>query len=252
MANKVNGHPVVGRQEFEAMILKVRPRLMAYAVSLTGSTTLAEDIVQETIVRALIARETFEPGTKFLAWLFTIASNWHKSGYRKFRREVEWNPEHEDALFFSTGFADSGGEAKLTLDHLLRLVACLPPNQSDTIIAVGYLGLSYDEAAECLGCAAGTIKSRLSRGREALAVLLEGGKVKELDLTFLKTATKNVPRDHPYYIIARAYEEVYAACDGVTNGSGKEESKISEEDEAWQRLVSSGALEDYDSHEFDE
>lgn len=248
---KGNGRPDSGRHKVTNEMLACLSSLKAFAISLSGNEVRAEDLVQQTVLLGLANLDKFQPGTNMSAWLFTILRNRFHSDWRKLKREQDWNPEFEDALTFSTGLGDGGAEAKYDFHRLLMYLVCLPAEQSDALIAIGYLGMSYEDAAERLGCAIGTIKSRVNRARTELATLMQGAILKEVRLAKLKAATKGFPKSHPYYPIAQAYEELYASCEEVseqTNGKSNvkghaEPRALSDSERAWQELVASGALD---------
>jgi|SRR3989344_3207364 len=250
MATKKDGRSDSARQKKTALMLKCLPSLKSFAISLTGNEVRAEDLVQQAVLQALTNLDSFQSGTNMSAWMFTILRNHWRSSWRKRKREQEWNPEFENSLSLSTGMGEGEAEAKHDFRRLLLYLACLPVDQGDALIAVGYLGMSYEETAERLNCAIGTVKSRVNRARTELASLIEGSRVERVDLAKLKTATRGVPKSHPYYPIAKAYEELYAASEGTThgpgqNGSGHTDIPVpSESEKAWQELVASGALDD--------
>jgi len=189
----------------------------------------------------------FEKGTNLHGWLFTILRNVFNSNYRKSKREVEWDPFFENSLAVSTGLGIMTIEATNELDHVLLCMACLPPEQSDAIVAIGYLGLSYDDAAERLGCEVGTIKSRVNRARNILAELLEDGRPVQVDVSRLKTAMRSVPKSHKFYPIAQAYEELFRDVRNVgvaTTSAVRKRSQTPLSDKLWEDLVASGALDD--------
>lgn len=251
MAKNGNGRSGSGRHSTKDEMLACMPSLKAFAISLSGNEVRADDLVQQTMLQALSNLEKFQPGTNMSAWLFTILRNRFRSDYRKHKREAEWNPEFEDKLTFSTGLGDGGAEATHDFHRLLMYLVCLPADQSDALIAIGYLGMSYEDAAERLECAVGTIKSRVNRARTELATLMQGAILKEVRLAKLKAATRGFPKSHPYYPIAKAYEELYASCEevsdeanGKSNGNGHAEPQApSDSEKAWQELVASGALD---------
>lgn len=149
-------------------MLAALPRLRAFAVSLTGNPDRADDLVQDTLMRAITHIDRFEQGTKLEAWLFTILRNLFYSEHRKRRREVE---DPEGAIAGRIGvLPEQGGH--LELDDLRKALIKLPPDQREVLLLVGAQGLSYEETAEICGCAVGTIKSRMSRARRRLAELL--------------------------------------------------------------------------------
>jgi RNA polymerase sigma-70 factor, ECF subfamily len=158
---------MIHRGTYEAMMAAI-PSLNRFAISLCRDVNFANDLVQETLLRALISLESFEPGTNMSAWLFTILRNQFYSEYRKRRFEVE------DIDGFYAGQLASLPEQMgcLDIDELLRVFKWLPVKQRDAIVLVGVLGFSYMDAALICGCSIGTIKSRLSRARRLLGEIL--------------------------------------------------------------------------------
>lgn len=144
------------------------PGLRAFAVSLCGSVTTADDLVQEALLRAWSNSDKFQPGTSLRAWLFTILRNIYYSQYRKRSREVQ----DSDGVY-SRGIAVEGDqESHLDLVDFRTALAKLPAEQREVLTMVGASGLSYEEAAAICGVEIGTIKSRLSRARTRLSELL--------------------------------------------------------------------------------
>ena len=144
------------------------PGLRAFAVSLCGSVTMADDLVQEALLRAWSNSSKFQPGTSLRAWLFTILRNIYYSQYRKRSREVQ----DSDGVY-SRGIAVEGDqESHLDLVDFRNALAKLPAEQREVLMMVGASGLSYEEAAAICGVEIGTIKSRLSRARTRLGQLL--------------------------------------------------------------------------------
>jgi RNA polymerase sigma-70 factor (ECF subfamily) len=149
-------------------IIAAIPRLRAVAVSLTGSADRADDLVQETMLRAYANIDKFEPGSNLAAWLFTILRNQFRSEYRKRKREVEdVDGHHVDSLT-----ANPEQMGKVEFNELRAALTLLPPEQREALVLVGASGFSYEEAADICGCAVGTIKSRLNRARARLSQLL--------------------------------------------------------------------------------
>ena len=146
-------------------MLAVVPRLRAFAISLCGNVDRADDLVQETLTRALANIDAFQPGTNLTAWLFTILRNHFYSEYRKRRREVE-DVDGKHSASLKTQPEQIG---RVELEEFRTALGKLPDDQREALILVGASGFSYEEAARICGCAVGTIKSRLSRGRAALA-----------------------------------------------------------------------------------
>jgi RNA polymerase sigma-70 factor (ECF subfamily) len=149
-------------------ILKTVPNLRAFAVSLSGNVDRADDLVQETLLRAFAKIDTFQPGTNLSAWLFTILRNQFRSEYRKRRREVE----DSDGKYSEKLKSQPEQIGKIEFAELRRALAKLPDDQREALILVGASGFSYEETAEICGCAVGTIKSRVNRARTRLAELM--------------------------------------------------------------------------------
>ena len=153
------------KRELSALI----PHLRAFARSLCGDLTLADDLAQDAMLKAWKARESFEPGTNMKAWCFTILRNLFFSEKRRAWRRQPLDPEVAEATLVSN---DNPTDA-MELLALKNALWMLPDDQREAVILVGAGGISYEEAAEICGCAVGTVKSRVSRGRKALAELLE-------------------------------------------------------------------------------
>ena len=151
----------------EEMLAAV-PKLRAFAISLSGKVDRADDLVQETLLRALANIDSFEPGTNMPAWLFTILRNLFRSEYRKRKREVEDSDGHYAASL--TSQPEQMG--KLELQEFRAALAKLPAEQREALILVGASGFSYEETAKICGCAIGTIKSRVNRARAHLVEIL--------------------------------------------------------------------------------
>jgi RNA polymerase sigma-70 factor, ECF subfamily len=144
------------------VMLATVPNLRAFAISLSGNVDRADDLVQETLLRAMANIDSFEPGTNMSAWLFTILRNQFRSEYRKRLREVEDTDGHH------VGSLRSPPE----LEEFSRALEKLMPDQCEVLILVGASGFSYEEAAVICDCAVGTIKSRVHRARTRLMQLL--------------------------------------------------------------------------------
>jgi RNA polymerase sigma-70 factor (ECF subfamily) len=154
-----------------ADLLAVIPNLRAFAVSLCGNLDRADDLVQETLVKAWSNLDSFVEGTNLRAWLFTILRNIYYSEYRKRRREVA-DPDGAIAARLATVPAQDGHMDLLDFRDALQK---LPMDQREALILIGASGLSYEEAAGVCGCAVGTMKSRVNRARSRLVELLAIG-----------------------------------------------------------------------------
>ncbi|MBI1203500.1 MAG: sigma-70 family RNA polymerase sigma factor [Rhodopseudomonas sp.] len=149
-------------------ILSAVPSLRAFAISLCGNVDRADDLVQETMLRAIANIDSFQPGTNMAAWLFTILRNHFRSEYRKRRREVEdADGHHADSLK-----QQPEQHGHIEFNEFREALSQLPPDQREALILVGASGFSYEEAANICGCAVGTIKSRVNRARTRLAEIL--------------------------------------------------------------------------------
>lgn len=149
-------------------MLKTVPSLRAFAISLSGNVDRADDLVQETLLRAFANIHSFQPGTNLPAWLFTILRNLFRSEYRKRRREVE----DADGSYAANLKTQPEQTARVEYNELREALAKLPADQREALILVGASGFSYEEAASISGCAVGTIKSRVNRARNRLAELM--------------------------------------------------------------------------------
>ena len=142
--------------------------LRAFAISLSGSASLADDLVQETLLRAWSKSDKFAPGTSLRAWLFTILRNIYYSDYRKRSREVQ----DSDGAYARRLVVTGDQESHLDLEDFRKALTKLPAEPREVLILVGASGLSYEEAAEICEVEIGTIKSCLSRARSKLVELL--------------------------------------------------------------------------------
>ena len=156
----------------EAMLAAV-PSLRAFAISLSGNVDRADDLVQETLLRAMANIDSFQPGTNLSAWLFTILRNLFRSEYRKRRREVE----DADGSYAESLKSQPEQQSRVEFEEFRVALAKLPQDQREALLLVGASGFSYEEAAAICSCAVGTIKSRVARGRVALETLLSSGKM---------------------------------------------------------------------------
>src|ERR1700760_452116 len=149
-------------------VLGAVPSLRAFAISLSGNGDRADDLVQETLLRALANIDSFQPGSNMPAWLFTILRNLFRSEYRKRRREVE----DTDGGYAESLKSHPEQQSRVEFEEFRTALAKLPPDQREALILVGASGFSYEEAAAICDCAVGTIKSRVNRARTRLAELL--------------------------------------------------------------------------------
>lgn len=154
--------------DLQHQLVKMVPNLRAFARSLAGAPDRADDLVQETLVKAWHHRNHFDPGTNLKAWLFTILRNAYFSELRKRKLEVQ-DPDGSLAARLAV---DGSQSSHMELQDFARALEMLPPDQREALILIGAEGFAYEEAALMCGCAVGTIKSRVNRARARLAELL--------------------------------------------------------------------------------
>ncbi|MDA8585052.1 sigma-70 family RNA polymerase sigma factor [Rhodobacteraceae bacterium] len=150
---------------FEQGLLHHHRSLRAFACSMARDGDVADDLVQETMVRALMYRDKFDCGTNQRAWLFTILKNLFRTKLRKGARESELTDGIINSLRFST---KASQEDALFLKEVSQRLRLLPRAQFNAVIQVGALGHTIEDVARREGCPRGTIKSRVSRGRSGL------------------------------------------------------------------------------------
>jgi RNA polymerase sigma-70 factor (ECF subfamily) len=159
------------RKAFRDGLVENVPHLRAYLRMLTGKADIADDITQETLLKAIEHEARFRPGTNLKAWLFVIARNEFYSQYRRNKTRVAYAASEQ---LRPDTFLIPEAEARLDLEDLLECFAELSAEQRETLTCISYLGYTYDETAEIAGVAVGTVKSRACRGRAKLMRLMEG------------------------------------------------------------------------------
>jgi RNA polymerase sigma factor (sigma-70 family) len=165
-------HTPLPDNEFKTQLAQVIPHLRAFGRSLSGNRDLADDLVQETLLKAWAARQRFQAGTNMRAWTFIILRNLFLSQMRRARFKGEWDDLVADRILAAPASQDKHVE----LGDMQRALLYLPQPQREALILVGAGGFAYEEAAEICGVAVGTIKSRVARGRVALESLLSDGR----------------------------------------------------------------------------
>jgi RNA polymerase sigma-70 factor (ECF subfamily) len=150
-------------------LLAAVPHLRAFAISLTGNRDRADDLVQDTLMRAWANFDRFERGTSLNSWLFTILRNASYSEYRKRRREVE----DVDGSYTARLRTHPDQQSHLDYEDVRAALVKLPMDQREALLLVGAQGMSYEEAAEVCGVPLGTVKSRVNRARTKLGELLD-------------------------------------------------------------------------------
>jgi RNA polymerase sigma-70 factor (ECF subfamily) len=156
--------------DFSSLLEKEIPRLRRYARALTHDVFRADDLVQDTLVRAMVQQHRWRYDSNLRAWLFTIMHNQNVNGVRRKVREGV-AVEFEDKWPFPAAATDPTG--RLSLRDLDRALACISEEQRRVILLIGLEGTSYQEAAVILDVPVGTIRSRVFRGRELLRKLMD-------------------------------------------------------------------------------
>jgi len=141
------------------------------ARSLCGGTALADDLTQEALIKAWASRDSFTPGTNMRAWLCTILRNVFYSHIRRHAREIQ----DVEGVHAGKLVAQPEQQGHVELQDLAEAMQRLPEDQREALMLVAAAGFSYEEAADICGCAVGTIKSRVSRARQTLLQMFEGG-----------------------------------------------------------------------------
>jgi RNA polymerase sigma-70 factor (ECF subfamily) len=168
VAQVIRAHTEPVDQAFVDGIMSSLSSLRSFAISLTHDVHRAEDLVQETVLKAISRQESFEAGSNLQAWLFTILRNLFFSAHRKTQREVE----DADGSYAASMISVPDQEDKIVVQDLHAALAKLPQEQREAILLVGAEGMAYEEAAEALGVKVGTIKSRVNRARNRLAEMM--------------------------------------------------------------------------------
>ncbi|MFN3573500.1 MAG: sigma-70 family RNA polymerase sigma factor [Phenylobacterium sp.] len=158
-------------EAFKKELVGLIPHLRAFARTLCGDATAADDLAQDAMMKAWDARASFQMGTNMKAWTFMILRNQFYSEKRRSWRQSQLDQEAAER----TLVAVDDPEAPVALDELRLSLIMLPPEQREALILVGAGGFAYEEAAEICGVAVGTVKSRVSRARRALQAILDEG-----------------------------------------------------------------------------
>lgn len=145
------------------------PHLARYARRLLGRTDDAEELVQAVLERALIRADQWNPRFHLRPWLFRIQHNLYISRMRRLRREERWRRQYVINPVLCVDY-----EATVELSMVQRALSRLPPGQRDAILLIAVDGLSYQEVSDTLVVPVGTIRSRVSRGRETLRAMIGG------------------------------------------------------------------------------
>jgi RNA polymerase sigma factor (sigma-70 family) len=195
--NVQNNVSAASEFDFKTELMRVVPHLRAFARGLCGRADFADDLVQEAMLRAWTAREKFQPGTSMKNWTFVILRNVYLSEVRRNRFHGDYDPDAAERLLSRPADQEGG----IHMGDLKSAMMELSVERREALLLVGAGGLSYEEAAQIVQCAVGTMKSRVSRGRRHLEQLLEN---------------PETPREHhaPAFV---SHEEVLAEMDKVVD-----------------------------------
>jgi RNA polymerase sigma-70 factor (ECF subfamily) len=187
--NKMAGYEVevearpLGDREFKHALTEVAPHLRAFARGLCGCRDRADDLAQETLLRAWAARDRYRAGTNFKAWTFTILRNHFYSEARRAR----FHGDYDEAMAERTLRAPASQESAVELTDVLRALTLVPETYREALILVAIGSLSYEEIADICGIALGTVKSRICRARAMLSHVLASGKLPDFRHNFVLT-----------------------------------------------------------------
>ena len=157
------------QDDFHNQMIGMLPKLRVQALALTRNRSAADDLVQESVVKALAARASFQPGTNFAAWMHRILRNTFVSGIRSKRQTQDLDACPAEALAIPGNAMEN-----LVMQELSRAVARLTPDQREALLMVSMEGMSYEQVAAATGCAVGTAKCRVFRARRQLEAMLMG------------------------------------------------------------------------------
>jgi RNA polymerase sigma-70 factor, ECF subfamily len=160
--------PAAVRSELNKQLLSLIPSLRAFARLLTRNPSEVDDLVQDTLVKAISNIHQFTPGTNLRAWLFTIERNTYYTAHQQRRRQAAAPLDDNRGVSVSPN-----QEWSVRMSAVHDAVLQLPAEQREALLLVAGAGMTYDEAAEVCQCALGTIKSRINRARHRLEELLE-------------------------------------------------------------------------------
>lgn len=166
-------HEALDDRAFKDALAQVTPHLRGFARTLCGCRERADDLAQETLLKAWSARASYRAGTNFKAWTFTILRNHFYSEARRARFTGEYDQDMAERTLRTFG----NQEDSLELTDVARALATLPATHRDALILVAVGDMSYEAIADVCGIALGTVKSRICRARAMLASVLESGQL---------------------------------------------------------------------------
>ncbi len=191
-------------KDFHAELERIAPHLRAFARTLCGCRERADDLAQETLLKAWAARESYRAGTNFKAWTFTILRNQFYSEARRAR----FTGEYDQDMAERTLSGDGNQEHAVELADVLRALETLPSANRDALILAAVGDLAYEEIAEICGITLGTVKSRICRARIMLVAALDGGVLPD--------------SRHDFVLEGNALDLLFAEMRRTANADGRE------------------------------
>ena len=165
------------RSAFKRELAEVVPHLRAFARGLCGRPDMADDLVQETMLKAWAAQDRFEPGTSMRAWTFVILRNVYLTEMRRNRFRGDYDETVAERILVES----PSQEEPIHLDDMRRALMALPEERREALLLVGAGGFSYEDAAAICQCPVGTITSRVGRARATISAMLEDGSLPDRD-----------------------------------------------------------------------
>jgi RNA polymerase sigma-70 factor (ECF subfamily) len=177
---RLQGEPL-SEAEFHKELTAAIPHLRAFARMLCGDRDRADDLAQETLMKAWAARDRYVAGSSFRAWTYTILRHHYFGQIRRQRFVGDYDENEAERILNMSG----SQESRLEATDVLRALAILPAAQREVLVLVSIGGVSYEEIAEICGVALGTVKSRIARARAALSATIESGELPDARGSFV-------------------------------------------------------------------
>jgi RNA polymerase sigma-70 factor (ECF subfamily) len=174
-------HSTLDDREFRRALANIAPHLRAFARGLCGCRDRADDLAQETMLRAWAARDRYAAGTNFKAWTFTILRNHFYSEARRAR----FHGEYDESVAERVLSTEASQESTLELEDVIRALTAIPDAYREALVLVAAGNLSYEEIAQICGIALGTVKSRICRARAMLLKIIESGQLPDFRYNFV-------------------------------------------------------------------
>jgi RNA polymerase sigma-70 factor (ECF subfamily) len=177
---RLQGEPL-SEEDFHKELTASIPHLRAFARMLCGDRDRADDLAQETLMKAWAARDRYVAGSSFRAWTYTILRHHYFGQVRRERFVGDYDEQEAERILYTPG----AQEGHLEATDVLRALTTLPAAQREVLVLVSIGGVSYEEIAEICGVALGTVKSRIARARAALSAVIESGELPDARNSFV-------------------------------------------------------------------